>query len=113
MKLLNRSLLDIHIMTLHIKERRRRIDMKIVKSLIGLLVLAGSLAGCATPVMVTDGVHRRAFIPCANDEFCFRSTYGIVRDNYCSDFPVAYRNDDREFNTTNFELIYQPGSFNR
>ncbi len=87
--------------------------MKNVKRLIGLLVLTGALSGCATPVIVTDDAHLRAFIPCANDEFCFRNTYGIARDNYCSDFPVAYRNNDREFNTTNNELIYQPGFFRR
>ena len=81
--------------------------------LIGLLILAGSLSGCATPVMVTDEVHRRAFIPCVNDELCFRNTYGIARDNSCSDFPVAYRNNDREFTTANKEWIFQPGFFSR
>ena len=87
--------------------------MKYVMCLIGLLILAGLLSGCSAPVIVTDGVHIRAFIPCANDELCFRNTYGIARDNYCSDFPVTYRNDDREFNAQNYEWIYQSGSFRR
>lgn len=87
--------------------------MNKMKSLIGLLILTGSLSGCATPVAVTDGAHKRAFIPCSNDELCFRNTYGIARDNNCSDFPVSYRNDDREYTTTNYEWIYRPGFFRR
>ena len=80
--------------------------MKKMNCLIGLLFLAGLMSGCATQVAVTDGVHRRAFIPCANDELCFRKTYGIARDNQCSDFPVAYRNDDRVYNTEKKERLY-------
>lgn len=87
--------------------------MKNRVGLIGLLLLAVSLSGCATPVTVTDGVHRRAFIPCSKDELCFRKTYGIARDNKCSDFPVAYRNDDRVYNTDKNEWLYQNGSFQR
>lgn len=82
--------------------------MNKLKCLLGLLILAGSLSSCATPVTVTDGVHSRAFIPCANDELCIRNTYGISRDYYCSDFPVSYRNNDAEYNSKRYEWIYQP-----
>lgn len=87
--------------------------MKKMICLIGILIMAGSLSGCATPVTVTDGVHSRAFIPCANDDLCFRKTYGIARDNSCSDFPVAYRNDDRVYNTDKNEWIHLYGSSQR
>jgi len=82
--------------------------VKKTKNVFYLLIVVALFSGCAKPVMVTDGVHRRAFIPCEKDELCIRNTYGISRDYYCSDFPVAYRNNDSEYNAKRYEWIYQP-----
>jgi hypothetical protein len=80
-----------------------------MKCFAGLLIVVGLFSGCASSISVTDGVHKRAFIPCANDELCFRNTYGVARDNSCSDFPVTYKNNDKEYNTSNREWVYPLG----
>lgn len=83
--------------------------MNDVKYLAGLAIIAGFISGCASPLSVTDGVHKRAFIPCDKDELCFRNTYGIARDNSCSDFPVSYKNNDKEYITPNKEWVQPLG----
>ncbi|HIJ80397.1 MAG TPA: hypothetical protein HPP76_01655 [Desulfuromonadales bacterium] len=76
--------------------------------LAALVVLVSVLAGCAGPVVIDDGVRSRMFIPCTQDNLCFRNTYGIARDWYCGDYPVTYRNNDNEFESRRYEWIYQP-----
>ena len=77
---------------------------------IGLIACVSVLASCcATPVVVEDGVRSRVFIPCTQDNLCFRNTYGVTRDNSCnSDYPVAHRNNDSVYDSTRYEWIYQP-----
>jgi hypothetical protein len=77
--------------------------------LIGALGILTMLAGCAMPVHVSDGTRERVFTPCADDAFCFRNTYGVVRELNCNEFPVTFRNEGFEYRSNKFEWVYQAG----
>ena len=76
-----------------------------------IVTILSAVAGCAGPVVIDDGVRSRVFIPCTQDNLCFRNTYGVAWDNYCSNYPVSYRNNDYEYESRRVEWIYQPREY--
>ena len=75
--------------------------------LIGAVGIITMLAGCVGPVHVSDGTRDRVFVPCTDDAFCFRNTYGIVQEQNCNNFPVTFRNNEYEYKLNKYEWIYQ------
>lgn len=52
-----------------------------MKRLLCLIVLLGAVSGCAKPVVIDNGTQSRVFIPCTNDNLCFKDTYNVAWDN--------------------------------
>ena len=75
--------------------------------LFGAIGILTMLAGCATPVHLSDGMNERIFTPCTDDAFCFRNSYGVAREHNCNEFPVTFRNNEYEYKANKFEWIYQ------
>jgi hypothetical protein len=72
-----------------------------MEKMLCMLIVACSLSGCATSVMVDNGSHRKIFIPCEGTTPCARDTYSVAwdngyRDNH-RDYPVTYRAKQTEF----------------
>ena len=75
--------------------------------LFGAVAFITMLGGCASPVSFSDGLRNRVFIPCTDDAFCFRNTYGIAQERNCNEFPVTFRNNEYEYRSNKYEWIYQ------
>ena len=67
------------------------------------------LAGCATPITLSDGTRTRIFVPCSNDALCIRNGYGIAREDSGNDYPVSFRNNEYEYTTKKREWILKSG----
>jgi len=84
-----------------------------MKRLLWLISLLCVLNGCATPLVIDNGVQTRVFTPCTNNEFCFRDTYNITWDRMCQydhGFPVSYRSKQSEYESNKVEYILLPKS---
>ena len=85
-----------------------------MKRMLCLIFLSSFGFGCATPLIIDNGNQRRVFIPCTNDNLCFRDTYNIVWDNWCPnnyrDYPVSYRTKQSEYESSKVEYILLPKS---
>lgn len=83
--------------------------------LLFLVILLGSIPGCAKPLVIDNGVQSRVFTPCTNDNFCFRDTYNIAWDSWCPmterDYPVSYRTKQREYESNRIERILMPTEY--
>ena len=85
-----------------------------MKRLLSILVLLGAVSGCAKPVVIDNGTQRRVFIPCTNDNLCFKDTYNVAWDNWCPsiyrDYPVSYRTKQSEYESNRVEYLLLPTS---
>lgn len=79
------------------------------------MVLLGAISGCcAKPVVIDNGTQSRVFIPCTNDNLCFKDTYNVVWDKGCSsayrDYPISYRTKQSEYESNRVEYLLLPTS---
>jgi len=85
-----------------------------MKRLFWCIFLLSFASGCATPLIIDNGYQRRVFIPCDNDDLCFRDTYNVAWDNGCKyncrDYPVSYRTKLSEYQSNKTEYILLPKS---
>lgn len=86
-----------------------------MKRLLYLIVLLGAVSGCcAKPVVIDNGTQSRVFIPCTNDNLCFKDTYNVAWDNWCPsmyrDYPVSYRTKQSEYESSRVEYLLLPTS---
>ena len=82
--------------------------------LLCLAVLTCCASCCAKPVVIDNGVHTRVFTPCTDNNLCFRDTYNIAWDSWCTygghDYPVSYRTKQTEYESGKVEYILMPKS---
>ena len=83
-----------------------------MKRLICLMLLSGSISGCATPLVIDNGNGIKVFTPCTTDDLCFRNTYSVAWDNWhlnsLRDYPVSYRTKQTEYESSKPEYILLP-----
>lgn len=80
-----------------------------MKCLLWCIFLSAFIYGCAAPLILDNGSQSRVFIPCTNNDLCFRDTYNVAWDNGCSynyrDYPISYRTKQSEYESNKVEYI--------
>ncbi len=85
-----------------------------MKKLLCFMFLMGAVSGCAKPVVIENGTQSRVFTPCTSDNLCFRDSYNIAWDYWCTssqrDYPISYRTKQSEYESSRVEYILLPKS---
>jgi hypothetical protein len=86
-----------------------------MKHLLLFIALMSTISGCcATPVVMDNGNQSKVFVPCTDNNLCFRDSYSVAWDNshscYERDYPVSYRAKQSEYESNRVEYILLPKS---